>query len=298
MADRQEPPDAFCCPIGMDIMVDPVFLIETGHTFERANIEAHLARSNIAPLAGVQLQSKKLMPNHALRHAIEAYLGESAQAPPSAPGAAAADSGFLGPPPATAPPPPAAAPRPSEPLRTIDDPQGRGVWVPQTDEATGARTRCECATHARYAHTRVRAHTTRRPTSYSMIAPAGRTFWVNHTLRKTSWDSPQASATISSAMASMSLGSTQSTACAACGAADGLKPGLAFCCMCGAAGARSTSGSKSTSAGAGTSGTSDSGVSSCPECKGKRQSMCTHTHTHTHTHIHANLHRSRLCVLS
>jgi serine/threonine protein kinase len=91
---NSEVPDAFCCPIGLDIMSDPVFLIETGHTFERRLIEAHLQRSDRGPLCGVQLKSKTLMPNYALRQAIEAYLSDRGQAPgrfapppPSAPSA-------------------------------------------------------------------------------------------------------------------------------------------------------------------------------------------------------------------
>ena len=53
-------PDAFCCPILLDVMSDPVFLIETGHTFERSAIEDHLKRCNRGPLCGVQLKSKTL----------------------------------------------------------------------------------------------------------------------------------------------------------------------------------------------------------------------------------------------
>ena len=152
-----EPPDAYCCPIGLDIMVDPVFLIETGHTYERAMIEAHLARSDRAPLSGVQLQSKALMPNHALRQAIEAYLAERGKAPPSAPQTAA-----VGPPPPTAPPPARVStiieekPPPSE-TNFCDDPHGRGVWVSRKDEATGVLTRCE---HAHGMHAHVLAHGT------------------------------------------------------------------------------------------------------------------------------------------
>ena len=37
----EEQPDALCCPIGMTLMEDPVMLVETGHTYERQNIEAH-----------------------------------------------------------------------------------------------------------------------------------------------------------------------------------------------------------------------------------------------------------------
>ena len=94
---NSEVPDAFCCPIGLDIMSDPVFLIETGHTFERRLIEAHLQRSDRGPLCGVQLKSKTLMPNYALRQAIEAYLSDRSQAP-----------GRFAPPPPTAPSPPTA----------------------------------------------------------------------------------------------------------------------------------------------------------------------------------------------
>jgi hypothetical protein len=67
-------------------MSDPVFLIETGHAFERSAFEDHLKRSNRRPLCGLQLKSKTLMPNFALRQAVEAYLSERGQAPvPSAP---------------------------------------------------------------------------------------------------------------------------------------------------------------------------------------------------------------------
>ena len=54
-------------------------LVETGHTYERQHIEVHLARSDRAPLSGVQLQRKELVPNHAMRHMIEAYLADCAR---------------------------------------------------------------------------------------------------------------------------------------------------------------------------------------------------------------------------
>jgi hypothetical protein len=93
------------------------------------------------------------MPNHALRHAIEAYLAErDAAAPPN---------------PRT---PSKAAASPSEAKlyeakvghghscaglpKSILDPKGLGVWEPKTDANTGL------------------------------------TFWVNHTLRETTWKVP------------------------------------------------------------------------------------------------------------
>jgi hypothetical protein len=49
---------------------------QTGHTFERTNIEAHLARSSRCPMSGVMVEDKTLMPNHALRNAIQDYVNE------------------------------------------------------------------------------------------------------------------------------------------------------------------------------------------------------------------------------
>ena len=56
-------PESICPPVGL----------QTGHTYERANIEAHLARSKRAPVAGIELTDTTLMPNIALREAIEAW---------------------------------------------------------------------------------------------------------------------------------------------------------------------------------------------------------------------------------
>jgi hypothetical protein len=122
----EEGPSSFYCPIGLDIMVDPVVLVavsasparpallhcracndaharcapaQSGHTFERANIEAHLAVSNRAPMSGLELEDKTLVPNHALRNAIQEYLEEKEKA------ASSADA-----PPAPPPPPPSSPP--------------------------------------------------------------------------------------------------------------------------------------------------------------------------------------------
>jgi hypothetical protein len=60
---------------------------QTGHTFERQNIEAHLAKSSRCPLSGVEVNDKTIMPNHALRNAIQEFLfeRERAEHAPSAP---------------------------------------------------------------------------------------------------------------------------------------------------------------------------------------------------------------------
>ena len=59
--------------------------MQTGHTYERANIQKHLARSSRAPLSGVQLKDKTLMPNHALRNAIEEFCQQNGITLPALP---------------------------------------------------------------------------------------------------------------------------------------------------------------------------------------------------------------------
>ncbi len=53
---------------------------QSGHTFERKDVEAHLAVSNLCPISGIDLRDKTLVPNHALRNAIQEYLAEKAAA--------------------------------------------------------------------------------------------------------------------------------------------------------------------------------------------------------------------------
>ena len=53
-------------------MHDPVTL-ETGQSFERAEIERWLEDHNTCPLTNVVLRSKELTPNHALRALIYEY---------------------------------------------------------------------------------------------------------------------------------------------------------------------------------------------------------------------------------
>jgi Leucine-rich repeat (LRR) protein len=66
-------PDSFRCPITQDVMVDPVIVFETGHTYERSAIETWLHTHNTDPKTNVQLRSKNLVPNHSLRTSIEEF---------------------------------------------------------------------------------------------------------------------------------------------------------------------------------------------------------------------------------
>jgi len=73
-ADEQ---DAFKCPITTERMSDPV-IAPDGHSYEREAIERWIATRKLmdelptSPKTGLVLQNEVLVPNHALRNAIEA----------------------------------------------------------------------------------------------------------------------------------------------------------------------------------------------------------------------------------
>jgi len=66
------------CPITAEIMADPVSTSD-GFTYEREAIEAWLADHNTSPLTGAPLARNELIPNHALRGAIEHFAKASPQ---------------------------------------------------------------------------------------------------------------------------------------------------------------------------------------------------------------------------
>jgi hypothetical protein len=66
-------PDSFRCPITQDVIVDPVIVTETGHTYERSTIEQWLRTHNTDPYTNVQLRSNNLIPNHSLRSSIQEF---------------------------------------------------------------------------------------------------------------------------------------------------------------------------------------------------------------------------------
>jgi hypothetical protein len=65
-------PNSLLCPIGMDIMKDPV-LCADGHSYERENIERWLATRDTSPLTNEKLENKTLIRNHTLRAILESY---------------------------------------------------------------------------------------------------------------------------------------------------------------------------------------------------------------------------------
>lgn len=85
LALGEEHPREFLCPISLELMTDPV-VTSTGHTFERASIEAWFATGRTTnPITGLRLASRDLTPNFALRDAIATYNRERAQEVPVAP---------------------------------------------------------------------------------------------------------------------------------------------------------------------------------------------------------------------
>ena len=76
----QPPPPSFFCPISCELMVDPVTCSD-GHSYDRSNIERWLLSSNMSPVTGLALPTRHLIPNHALRNAIEEFLGRQGDAP-------------------------------------------------------------------------------------------------------------------------------------------------------------------------------------------------------------------------
>jgi len=65
-------PSSFVCPIGCEIMIDPV-ACRDGHSYERVHIERWLSLKCTSPLTGLELDSKVVVGNHALRAAIDEW---------------------------------------------------------------------------------------------------------------------------------------------------------------------------------------------------------------------------------
>lgn len=71
---KNEEPQEFICHITLGIMKDPVMLAEgEGHSYERKAIEEWLVNHNTDPMTRKVLSSKQLIPNIALKNAIEKY---------------------------------------------------------------------------------------------------------------------------------------------------------------------------------------------------------------------------------
>ena len=67
-------PNSYCCPISMEIMVEPV-IVATGHTYDKECIQMWLSQGNrTCPATGQKLRHLELVPNFALRNAIQVFI--------------------------------------------------------------------------------------------------------------------------------------------------------------------------------------------------------------------------------
>jgi hypothetical protein len=78
-------PGAYLCPISKEIMVEPLLLVETGQTYEGANIRHWLETHSTCPLTSNQLSCKQLAPNHVLRGIIQQWAAEHGVQLPAVP---------------------------------------------------------------------------------------------------------------------------------------------------------------------------------------------------------------------
>ena len=74
------PLEEFLCPIGLEMMKDPVTCSD-GYSYERANIEEWLKKCNRSPKTNLTISDKKLVPNTALRSLIERSMANQSTRP-------------------------------------------------------------------------------------------------------------------------------------------------------------------------------------------------------------------------
>ena len=67
-----EYPEEFVCPIGGEPFIDPV-VTEDGHTYERVVLERWLQEKKTSPMTNLPLKTTAVVPNIALRKAIEKW---------------------------------------------------------------------------------------------------------------------------------------------------------------------------------------------------------------------------------
>ena len=72
----QEEPDHLLCPITREMFRDPVMVMESGHTYERAAIEQHLQNHSTDPLTRARIGTAPVT-NMNTRNAVQAWLDEN-----------------------------------------------------------------------------------------------------------------------------------------------------------------------------------------------------------------------------
>jgi len=74
-ADLDAEPEVLMCPITRTMFRDPVFVFDSGHTYERSAILSHFERNGAKdPLTRRALSSTKVMTNWAMRNVVQDWL--------------------------------------------------------------------------------------------------------------------------------------------------------------------------------------------------------------------------------
>ena len=74
-ADLDAEPEVLMCPITRTMFRDPVFVFDSGHTYERSAILSHFERNGAKdPLTRRALSSTKVKTNWAMRNVVQAWL--------------------------------------------------------------------------------------------------------------------------------------------------------------------------------------------------------------------------------
>ena len=74
-ADLDAEPEELMCPITRTVFRDPVFVFDSGHTYERIAILSHFERNGAKdPLTRLALSSTKVKTNWAMRNVVQAWL--------------------------------------------------------------------------------------------------------------------------------------------------------------------------------------------------------------------------------
>ena len=73
---KENIPEAYLCPLTLDIIEDPV-IAPDGYTYEKSTIIKHLQMYGNSPMTRQPLDESQLIPNRALRDAIQAWTEQS-----------------------------------------------------------------------------------------------------------------------------------------------------------------------------------------------------------------------------
>jgi leucine-rich repeat protein SHOC2 len=74
-ADLDAEPEELMCPITRAVFRDPVFVVDSGHTYEKSAILSHFERNGAKdPLTRRALSSTKVMTDWAMRNVVQAWL--------------------------------------------------------------------------------------------------------------------------------------------------------------------------------------------------------------------------------